>query len=88
MHYWHTCKRPTGPWMLTAGRVCFVVLVAAYLIGCGPRVVLVSEDSPVRLGPNVKGHVYALVNGEWIESRNRVHVPEGWYAVPPSFVEE
>jgi hypothetical protein len=34
----------------------------------------------VRLGPDVRGHVYTKVGGEWVLSRNRVHLPEGWYA--------
>lgn len=63
------------------------VLVTAFVVGCGPRVVLVQEDSPVRTGEDVRGHVYARVNGNWVPSRNRVAVPEGWYLVPPSFVE-
>jgi hypothetical protein len=32
--------------------------------------------------------VYALVDGEWVLSENRVTIPEGWYCVPPSYVEE
>jgi hypothetical protein len=31
--------------------------------------------------------VYALVDGEWRLSSGAVHIPEGWYMVPPSFVE-
>jgi hypothetical protein len=50
--------------------------------------VLVSEASPVRIGPGTKARVYARVGGEWILSENRVEVPEGWYLVPPSFVEQ
>jgi hypothetical protein len=32
--------------------------------------------------------VYALVDGEWRLSANAVRLPEGWYLVDPSFVEE
>jgi hypothetical protein len=49
--------------------------------------VLVSESSPVRVGPCVRGRVYALVQGEW-RLGSTVTLPEGWYLVPPSFVEE
>tara|TARA_Y100000588_G_C13342353_1_gene538717 strand:+ start:93 stop:350 length:258 start_codon:yes stop_codon:yes gene_type:complete len=72
---------------LTVTLVCFAVLAIVFVAGCGPRVVLVTEDSPVRTGDDMKGHVYALVDGTWTPSRNRVAVPEGWYLVPPSFVE-
>ena len=64
-----------------------IVLASAWLIGCG-RTVLVPESSPVRIGPGTKARVYAMVDGEWTLSDNRVSVPEGWYCVPPSFVEE
>jgi hypothetical protein len=66
--------------------LAFVVLAIAFSGGCS-RTVLVSEASPVRVGPDVKGKVYALVGGEWTLSPNRVELPEGWYLVPPSFVE-
>lgn len=67
--------------------VCFVVLVAVFAAGCGPRVVLVTEASPVRTGEDMRGHVYALLDGQWVPSSTKVSVPEGWYMVPPSFVE-
>ncbi len=61
----------------------FVVLV----IGCAPgRTVLVTDDSPLRIGPETTGQVYRLIDGEWVLSDDRVHLPEGWYAVPPRFV--
>jgi len=49
--------------------------------------VLVTEASPVRAGPEFTGRVYALVEGEWRLSSGAVQIPEGWYLVPPSFVE-
>jgi hypothetical protein len=63
---------------------------AALALGCAcgcARTVLVSESSPVRVGPCVRGRVYALVQGEW-RLGSSVTLPEGWYLVPPSFVEE
>lgn len=62
-------------------------LVGASVTGCG-RPVLISEDSPIRIGPNTKGCVYMLIEGEWTLSEQPVQLPEGWYAVPPSFVTE
>lgn len=62
-------------------------LALGFASGCG-RTVLVRAGSPVRIGPDVKARVYALVEGEWILSSNRIEIPEGWYAVPPEFVEE
>jgi len=40
------------------------------------------------MGPNSSVYVYHLVGGEWTLSNNRISVPEGWYLVPPSFVQE
>ena len=53
-----------------------------FLVGCGStRVVFVDTQSNlVRLGPNIEGKVYVLKNGEWILSKNKVKLPEGWYA--------
>lgn len=41
---------------------------------------MVPETTGVlRLGPDVRGHVYVLTGGEWVLSRNKVKLPEGWY---------
>ena len=53
------------------------------LMGCGStRVVFVDTQSNlVRIGPNFPaGKVYVLKNGEWTLSKNKVKLPEGWYA--------
>jgi hypothetical protein len=34
----------------------------------------------IRIGPNVSGKCYVLKNGEWVLSKNKVKLPEGWYA--------
>jgi hypothetical protein len=34
----------------------------------------------VRIGPNVIGKIYILKNGEWVLSKNKVKLPEGWFA--------
>ena len=51
-------------------------------IGCGStRVVFVDTQADmVRIGPNVTGKCYILKNGEWVLSKNKVKLPEGWYA--------
>jgi len=86
-HYLSTLAEATTRLRLIATLACFAVLVIVFVTGCGPRVVLVTEDSPVRAGENMRGRVYALVDGAWMPSKNIVRVPEGWYMVPPSFVE-
>ena len=65
----------------------FAVLALAYASGC-TRVALVSEGSPIRVGPDTKTRVYTLTDAGWELSPNTVTIPEGWYVVPPSFVEE
>lgn len=59
-------------------------LLALMLPGCGPtRVVLVPPGTPVRLAEPVKAKVWARdASGSIVQSRNRVIIPEGWYALP------
>ena len=51
-------------------------------LGCGStRVVFVDTQADlIRIGPNVTGKCYILKSGEWILSKNKVKLPEGWYA--------
>ena len=51
-------------------------------MGCGStKVVFVDTQSQmVRIGPNVTGKVYVLKDGQWVLSKNKMHLPEGWYA--------
>lgn len=76
-----------APWILTWAAIVFAGLVLGFASGCS-RTVLVPESSPIRIGPETRARVYALDGGEWVLSENRVEIPEGWYCVPPSFVEE
>lgn len=66
----------------------FVGLVLAFASGCGSRTVFIPEESPIRIGPDTRSRVYTLQQGQWVLSDNRVTIPEGWYAVPPSYVSE
>jgi hypothetical protein len=52
--------------------------------------VLVPESAPIRIGPETRARVYAVdpESKLWRLSENRVEIPEGWYCVPPSFVED
>ena len=66
--------------------LCLLVSVSVLMSGCGilstkSKVIFVPESNGmVRIGSDVKGHVYTLQDGEWIRSPNKVLVPEGWYA--------
>jgi hypothetical protein len=42
----------------------------------------------MRIGRETVGRVYTRQGGEWVLSPDRVEIPEGWYVVPPRFVEE
>jgi hypothetical protein len=42
----------------------------------------------MRVGPSERFRVYHRIEGRWELSANSVAVPEGWYLVPPSFVDE
>jgi hypothetical protein len=72
--------------MLTLTKVCFAVVVVVYVLGCN-RAVLIPESSPIRVGPDCQTKVYSLISAEWVLTDNKVVIPEGWYCVPPSFVE-
>ena len=89
-------SRPSSRWsaeerlqsILLLIAVLFAVLALAYATGC-TRTILVPEAAPIRIGPDARIKVYAVdpETKEWRLSDERVVVPEGWYAVPPSFVE-
>ena len=74
--------------MLRRITILSVAQVLAFASGCGPRTVLVRESSPIRIGPEVKGRVYVREGNEWTLSANCVEIPEGFYLVPPSYVDE
>lgn len=64
-------------------KIAILILISLLLMGCGStRVVFVDTQSNlVRIGPNFPaGKVYILKDGEWILSKNKVKLPEGWYA--------
>ena len=70
-----------------AKAIVALVLCAALVSGCASgRTVLVSDDSPMRIGPGARGPVYVMESGERKLSPNVVALPEGWYLVPPRFV--
>ena len=70
----HLCSPKTLLLILT--------LVGVGLTGCrNSRVVFVPEDDGlIRLGPDVRGHVYYWNGSSWELSSNKVLLPEGWYA--------
>ena len=72
--------------MLVGILVLLIGLPLLFAAGCS-RTILVPESSPIRIGKDCRSRVYTMVEGEWIESANTVQIPEGWYCVPPSFVE-
>ena len=67
---------------MRALKLLTVLILSVAFIGCGStRVVFVDTSADlVRIGPGVSGRVYILKNGEWILSKNKVKLPEGWYA--------
>jgi len=63
-------------------KILILSLISLFLIGCGStRVVFVDTKSNlIRIGPDVSGKIYVQKNGEWVLSKNKVKIPEGWYA--------
>ena len=90
-----SCFCGSSAWRAGAARLKRALLIAlglsvvalGFVSGCN-RVVLVDSGSPVRIGPHARARVYALVDGEWQLSDNAAPIPEGWYLVPPEFVED
>lgn len=76
-------------WIRLLIAALFAVLAVAYATGC-TRTILVPEAAPIRIGPGTEARVYAVdpASKEWRLSENEVAIPEGWYCVPPSFVED
>ena len=75
----------------SASRNIFASVVLLLLSGSAActRTVLVTENAPIRTGPDVRARVYTLdADGKWILGDNKVTIPEGWYVVPPSYVKE
>ena len=69
-------------------RIAPLTLLLASVGACAPgRTVLVADGSPVRIGPRATARVYRLLDGTWSLSAEPVGLPEGWYLVPPRFVE-
>jgi len=67
--------------------IVMLTLCAALATACATgRTVLISDDAPVRIGPETTGRIYTLIDSEWVLSDTPVQLPEGWYAVPPRFV--
>ena len=63
-------------------KILILLVSIAFFTGCGStRVVFVdTQEALVSIGPNVEGKVYVMKNGEWVLSKNKVKLPEGWYA--------
>lgn len=62
--------------------LCLLLGLSVSLIACGGSRVVFVEPSKnlVRLGPDVRGHVYYWDGTQWVLSQNAVTLPEGWYA--------
>jgi len=80
-------RSATGRRWIPTAMAASALLAVACATGC-TRTVLVSEGSPVRIGPCARARVYSLEGAQWRLGDNRVELPEGWYLVPPSFVED
>lgn len=77
--------------MLLLTAILFAVLALASANGCAPnRTVFVPEASPMRIGPNARAKVWIKVDDgkEWTLSGNEIALPEGWWIVPSSYVED
>ena len=63
-------------------KILTLAILFSLILGCGiTRVVFVDTQADlIRFGPNVTGKCYVLKNGEWILSKNKLKLPEGWYA--------
>ena len=63
-------------------KTTLITILLISSVSCGStRVVFVDTKADlIRIGPDVSGRCYILKNGEWILSKNKLKLPEGWYA--------
>lgn len=94
---WHSsngwiaaCRTAVRPRTLAAIASVCAALAIACASGCARRTVLVpSDDTLMRVGPGgAQIRVWYHLKGEWVDSGTELRIPEGWYLLPPQFVEE
>ena len=63
-------------------RILAITLLLVSVVGCGSTLVVFVDTQAdlIRIGPDVTGKCYVLKNGEWVLSKNKLKLPEGWYA--------
>ena len=64
-------------------RCCAIIGAPIFATACGTTKIVFVDTSAdiVRIGPGgAVGKVYVRKGGEWILGKNRVRLPEGWYA--------
>lgn len=76
-----TCR---SIWRWTALASCALGIGCAH--GCAVRTVFVRDGTPVRVA-KARGTVLVLLDGQWTETQP-TELPEGWYMVHPSWVED
>ena len=73
---------------------CAMLGLVGSILGCvssNPRVVLIPPivttpegvSDLIRLGPDVRGHIYVFTADGFVLSADPVTLPEGWLAAPP-----
>lgn len=69
--------------MRTLLKLCAIAGLLICASGCATNraIVLDSNRDVVRLGRDIRGHVYVWQNGAW-QLVGPVTLPEGWYAGP------
>lgn len=68
--------------MTTLKNICLIALMLMNA-SCASRVIYVPNGQPVRLAESIKTKVWILdSNGKAVRSKNKITIPEGWYALP------
>ncbi len=61
----------------------FVLALTLMSASCSSRVIYVPNGQPVRLAEPVRAKVWILDSaGNRVKSKNKIIIPEGWYALP------
>lgn len=76
----------TYPSILLSIALASCALALACASGCAVKTVFVRDGSPVRVS-KARGTVLVLLDGQWTETQP-ADLPEGWYLVHPSFIED
>ena len=70
--------------------LCSSAMVIAFATGCTNKKIVAHESAVLRVAPDVRGYAYLwdAETNAWKMSSKMITYPQGWYLVPPAYIEE